>query len=337
MRKILFLLLSFLLITSPVWAATELDYMEYATNAAAQAAYPSSDATVAITQQQTTGNLDASFSWDSLTASAQGFKVATPGEFTKFIWKLKQYAGGETGTLTGYIYSDNAGSPNSLLATFSSIAVNSMTTSYADYTFTGSFMPTPAVQYHMVIEWTGGTAGNVIYVACAVGGYADGFLNNGTIGSWTQYATLDFYFYLYQNNALQSYSEATIKQQGTYSLKGIAIATNSLNDTLTRTVSPTINLTGVNTVKFGIYASRTGSNIKIGIHDSGGTTTEKTHAISDANTWETDTWDISGVSDANKDVINSIIVTVTNADADNTFYIDNMYGETAARRIIMVN
>ena len=35
--------------------------------------------------------------------------------------------------------------------------------------------------------------------------------------------------------------------------------------------------------------------------------------------------DISGVSDANKDAINQVIITVVNADADNTFYIDNLF------------
>ena len=39
-----------------------------------------------------------------------------------------------------------------------------------------------------------------------------------------------------QDLALQSYSEDTIKQQGTYSLKGVAKQTDSLNDTLTRTI-----------------------------------------------------------------------------------------------------
>jgi len=127
---------------------------------------------------------------------------------------------------------------------------------------------------------------------------------------------------------LQCYSEATIKTQGSYSLKAVA-TTDALNKTLTYTPASAIDLTGQDTIKFDIYSSRTGANIKIGIHDSGGTTTEKTHSISSANTFETDTWDISGVSDANKDAIDQIIVTITNADAANTFYIDNMYaGET---------
>ncbi len=122
---------------------------------------------------------------------------------------------------------------------------------------------------------------------------------------------------------LQSYSEDTIKEQGTYSLKGFAKGTDSLNDTLTRTVGPTIDLSGIDKLRFEIYASRTGSNIKIGIHDSGGTTTEITPNVASGNTWQPAEWDISGVADANKDVIDSIIITVVNADADNTFYIDD--------------
>jgi len=130
---------------------------------------------------------------------------------------------------------------------------------------------------------------------------------------------------------LQCYSEDTIKQQGSYSLKGIALITDSLNDTLTRTVDPTIDLTDKTSIKYDIYsASRTGSQIKIGIHDSGGTTSEHTANISSTGAWETQTWDISGVSNANKDAIDSIIVTVVNADAANTFYIDNFYGTIVA-------
>ena len=88
-----------------------------------------------------------------------------------------------------------------------------------------------------------------------------------------------------------------------------------------------IDLTGKSTIKYDIYSSRTGANIKIGIHDSGGTTTETTPTINSANTWETKTWDISAVSDANKDTIDNIIITIVNADADNTFYIDNFYAQ----------
>ena len=83
------------------------------------------------------------------------------------------------------------------------------------------------------------------------------------------------------------------------------------------------DLTGINTLNFDVYASRTGSNLKFGIHDTGGTTTETTPNITSADTWQTITWDISAVSDANKNVIDTFIITVANADSANTFYVDN--------------
>ena len=123
---------------------------------------------------------------------------------------------------------------------------------------------------------------------------------------------------------LRAYSESTIKTQGTYSLKGVAAITDSLNDTLTRTIADNLDLSNSEAIEYDIYALRTGSNIKIGIHDSGGTTTEHTANVASSNTNQTESWDISGVSDANKDDIDSIIVTISNADAANTFYLDDI-------------
>jgi len=122
---------------------------------------------------------------------------------------------------------------------------------------------------------------------------------------------------------LQSYSESVIKTQGTYALKGMA-TTESLNKTLTRTFSTNSDLSGVNNLKFDIRASRTGSNIKIGIYDTGGVTTEITPNIVAADTFQTVVWDISAVADVNKDAISKIIITIVNADVANTFYLDYM-------------
>ena len=125
---------------------------------------------------------------------------------------------------------------------------------------------------------------------------------------------------------LQSYSESTVIQQGSYSLKGVAAITDSLNDTLTKTLTGAdkLDLTDSEGIEYDIYALRTGSNIKIGIHDSGGTTSEHTANVATSNTNQTESWDISGVADANKDDIDSIIVTISNADAANTFYLDDI-------------
>jgi len=121
--------------------------------------------------------------------------------------------------------------------------------------------------------------------------------------------------------SLQAYKESTIVNQGTYSLKGVA-TTAANGKTLTRTIASPINLTGVNYLSFSIYSSRTGSNIKLGIHDAGGTTTETTPNVTGASAWQAVTWDISAVSNANKDAIDSIIITIVDATSANTFYVD---------------
>lgn len=121
---------------------------------------------------------------------------------------------------------------------------------------------------------------------------------------------------------IKVYSESSIKQQGSYSLKLVAAQTTSLNATITRTLSPTWNLSGQTEFKFPVRSSRTGSNFKIGIHDSGGTTTEVTPNIAVADTWQDVTLDLSAVADADKDAIDSIIYTQTNADAETTVYLD---------------
>jgi len=123
---------------------------------------------------------------------------------------------------------------------------------------------------------------------------------------------------------LQCYSESSIKIQGSYSLKGIAVQTDSLNDTLTKS-GLSLNLSDKDTLKIDFYAERTGTNLQLQIHDSGGTTSTKNIAISSADTWETTTWDISGIANADKDDIDEIIVKITNADSENTFYVDNFY------------
>jgi hypothetical protein len=127
--------------------------------------------------------------------------------------------------------------------------------------------------------------------------------------------------------AVNSYSESTIKTQGSYALKAVAAQTDSLNKTLTKTFSTNHNLTGVKNLRFDAYALRTGGQWKLGLHDTGGTTTEITPTIAISNTWQPVNWDLSGVSDANKDAIDTLILTIINADSANTLYLD--YAEIA--------
>ena len=68
----------------------------------------------------------------------------------------------------------------------------------------------------------------------------------------------------------------------------------------------------------------TGANIKLSIQDLGNVLTEITPTIHVANVWQDIIWDISQVSNVNKDAINKIIITLVNADSPNTFYLDAM-------------
>ena len=136
---------------------------------------------------------------------------------------------------------------------------------------------------------------------------------------------------------LQSYSEATIKTQGSYALKAVAAITDSATKTLIKTFATNHNLTGVKNLWFDTRASRTGSNFKIGLHDTGGTTTEITPSIITADTYQKLNWDWSAVSDANKDNIDTCTITITNADSANTIYLDSHEIATCVDIFGMVN
>jgi hypothetical protein len=123
---------------------------------------------------------------------------------------------------------------------------------------------------------------------------------------------------------LNCFSENSIFKQGSYSLKIVALITTALNQTLVRRLFPTWNLSGQKSINFWVRASRTGSNFKLGFHNAGGITTEVTPDIAVADTWQLVTLDISSVVDVDKDAIDSIILTILNADAENIIYLDEL-------------
>jgi len=116
--------------------------------------------------------------------------------------------------------------------------------------------------------------------------------------------------------------EATIKTQGSGSLKCIA-TTGALNIYVKKDItSGTCDLSGVSYLTFDFRASRTGSNVKISF-TSNSVVTEFTPLVSVADTWQKHAWYIGGVADANKADVVLFTITVTNADVANIFYIDN--------------
>jgi hypothetical protein len=84
-----------------------------------------------------------------------------------------------------------------------------------------------------------------------------------------------------------------------------------------------IDLRNVNIIKFDIRSNRTGANLKVGLYNLDVMKMEITPNITEADKYQEVSWDISAVASADKGAIDSVRVTVVNADAENIFYIDN--------------
>ncbi len=90
-----------------------------------------------------------------------------------------------------------------------------------------------------------------------------------------------------------------------------------------------INLSNINYLTFDLRSSRIGQNIKISLHNDNGALTEITPNITEANVFQKTVFDISQVANEDKDSIDSIIITIVNADEDNIFYLDNFKQDAA--------
>jgi hypothetical protein len=309
--------------------SVELDLFEYSSDANAQAAYVT-NATEMTNQESTDNDFGQYFGNPGgvETRSGQGFTLSSETLVTAVeVRRHSGTSGVPTGNWTLRIETNNAGVPSGTLANANAsiVVVPPAEDAVIKGTFATPFVLSGATIYWIVAECNNQST-NVFWRLTMGTGYTGGTSAIKTSGSWAANANYDFYFKVYSLPA-QVFSESTIKTQGSYALKAVAAITDSLNKTLTRTIDPPIDLTGVTKIKYDQRALRAGSNIKIGLHDSGGTTTEFTHNQS-ADEYETAEVDISAVADADKDAIDSIIITNLNADAANTFYLDNMFGIT---------
>ena len=305
--------------------AIELDLMEYSSDALAQAAYVT-NASEAVLGSQLNGDTPIMrFGNHSGIHKEAAHKITlTTSTFITAV-EIKQGNASEGSPTGGWILrieTDNAGVRSGTLANANATIV--VSPPGANTIIKGSFA-TPftlaAGTYHIVALCGTQTDNNYWYLT--VNANASGVCQQ-IFDNIPEIILYDMYYKLY-GLPLQSYSEATIKQQGSYSLEVIAAITDSLNKTLTRTVSPTIDLSNINTIKYWVYALRTGSNFKVSFHDSGGYLIEHTPNILVSNEWQQETVDISAVSNANKDVIDQIKFTILNADAANIFYLDGMF------------
>lgn len=327
---------------------TILDYMEYASDAAAQSAYVTDASSSYVLQNNRDETVDNRVGLNittsgiyEITRLAYPFTPTSNFSISKVELELRK-VNSPTGNIWVEIWSDNGSDdPNAQIGDDSStIAASSLSTSdnYESFTFGTPISLTSGTKYWIVLTSDRSLDDtNIVELAGNVGSETTkGHYHTTPNNVWNNWGDVNFNYKTYSTEyGLQSYSESTIKKQGSYSLKGIALITSSLNKKLTRTVSPTVDLTGIDIVKFFIRASRTGSNIKIGLHDSGGTTTEKTINILLADTWQEVIIPFKNVANSNKDVINQIIITILNADVENTFYIDDLFGYTISPVILI--
>lgn len=312
-----------------------LDNFEYANDASAQSAYVTS-ASISTLVEQTSGTGYGATVGDESDYEqhvGQSFQLASSKIITGIGFNVHSKSGTNlSGGLTVRIETNGSNKPSGTLAhANASVNVTVSSTGWQTANFATPFTLSGSTKYW--ITFTCGGQSTDVYIRLyesTSNPYANGGATyNFDGGGWsTESAGNDLQFRVYGAKSLQAYSEGTTKQQGSYSLKISADQTDSLNKTLTKS-GLSIDLSGKSKILLQARASRTGTNFKIGIHDAGGTTSEKSITISSANTWEEVEWDISGVSDANKDNIDQIIITITNADSDNTIYLDEMYATVA--------
>ncbi|MGD9276377.1 MAG: phage tail spike protein [Candidatus Pacearchaeota archaeon] len=126
-----------------------------------------------------------------------------------------------------------------------------------------------------------------------------------------------------ETNLVKS-ADTVDRKHGQASLKLIAAATDSLNDTLTRDLGAgsELDLTDHTKLKYWIKSSRTGTNLKFGMGESAWDDNTYNVTIDTANEWQEEEWDISGIANANKNAIRYIGLKIANADALNTIRFD---------------
>jgi len=160
-------------------------------------------------------------------------------------------------------------------------------------------------------------------------GYLDELRISKGVARWTSNFTLPARQYPYvqagsSGIALQVQS-TTIKTEGSNAIKGIAMK-DSTGFTLTRSIVEPINLSTADTLKFDIRSTRTGQNLKVTVKDkTSNYAIDVTPTIAVANQYQTVRTNIANIAPTNRDSINKIIITVIDAAAADTFYVDNMF------------
>ena len=224
--------------------ASELDYMEYSSDANAQAAYVTDSTGSGTVDAESTADGDYYYLGGRASGTefriAQSFQLTNGNIITKVGAKYAFSNGSPTGSWTVRIETDDSGVPSGTLVDVNASVVVSppATDTWFEGTFSTSFSVSLSTTYWMVIlcddqtdnvNWTFHSSTNNVYSDGTIAYSMDG-------GSTWNTNAKDLCFKItIETYPLNSFSESTIKTQGSYSLKAVADATDSLNDTLTKT------------------------------------------------------------------------------------------------------
>lgn len=225
--------------------STEIDYMEYANDAAAQSAYvTNAESCLSMITDNASITLGDKGSevWKPI---CQSFKLYGNQTIESIDLKCTDKNNTPTGNWSVRIETDNSGQPSGTLANANATKTQTPSTSGVfNVAFSTPFSLSSLTTYWIVINCDAQADQNYWYFSYnTASSYSNGLLGYYADGSFRSYPTAfdDLYFKIYVQEAevyaLKSYSESTIKTQGSYSLKCVASITGSLNKTLTRTFS----------------------------------------------------------------------------------------------------
>lgn len=205
----------------------DIDMMEYATDAAAQAAY-ATDGIPASTNKLLNIGIESE--------SGVGTQVKTGPDASSTVNGVHDGSDYYARTNTG-------GAQASIYIVYNPFSSTINATEIKIWGYNGSTSGSILVEFYYASAWHTAYSGSPVGVPYSPIS-SSGTWNNveqvritctgtGALASYAGLYEVEVHGY---NYVLQSYSESTIKSQGSYSLKGVAAITDSLNKTLTKRV-----------------------------------------------------------------------------------------------------
>jgi hypothetical protein len=252
--------------------------------------------------------------------------------------------GSPIGNIWATLYATTGGVPTGSTISTSEV-INALSISNSSYVlqefiFTSPYLLEEGITYAIVIEGDYSlSSSNYIMVGsdASSSSYTDGSMYHYDGATWNN-ENLDLIFYIYITLSppiLQCYSESSIKMEGDYSLKIVAKAFESVDSILTKTLSPNIDLTKYGNSIFWARALRTTANFQIGL-ESGESLIWENVFINASNTWQKIEINLLKYPIGDRNNISKIKIKITNADADNTIYLDDFYAESKRKKQFIV-